>query len=205
MAFAVQARSGFTPSAVIPTRNRSVQAGDHLVCDQEDPVPIADVADHRHEAFMGDDAAGAKNRFHDEGGNAVGPLKGDFIGKGRGTKLGKSHRIRLVERVAIGVGRRDVVTAWKKRFVLGPEIRVAIDAGAADMRAVIAFLQAEELDPSRLTANLVVLPCQAKRGLDTVAAAGCIEGTLQAVRLENCASSCDSSTATSFVVPRKIE
>ena len=54
-----------------------------------------------------------------------------------------------------------MVTARKKRFVLGPEIRVAIDAGAADMRAVIAFLQAEELDPSRLTA--ILWYCRARR------------------------------------------
>ena len=131
-----------------------------------------------------DYAAGAKNRFHDEGGDGVRPLKRDFVGEGRCAKLGKTGGIRLVERVAIGVGRRDVIATRQKRFVLGAKIRVSVDAGAADMRAVIALLQAEELDPSGVAPDLVILPRKAKRRLDAVAAAGRVEGALQTVWLE---------------------
>ena len=100
--------------------------------------------------------------FHDEGGDGAGTLKGDFIRQGLQAELGEAFGIGFIERVAIGVGRRDVVAAGQQRFVLGAEIGVAVDRGAAHMGAVVAFFQAQELGAARLSTHLVVLARQAQ-------------------------------------------
>ena len=135
---APQART--TPGACAP------ETGDHLISDQQDAVPVADLADRRHEAGMRrDHPACPKDWLHDKGGNGAGALEVDFIHKRGDTFGGQRLGVGFVERVAVGVGRRNVETAGEKRLVLGAEIGIAIDTRTAEMRAVIALFQAEKL------------------------------------------------------------
>ncbi len=158
---------------------------DNLISDQQNAVVVADVTHHRHEAFMWrDHPAGTKDRLHDKGGDGIWPLKGNFINQGRCAELGKARRIRLVKRVAIGIRGRDVITAGKQRFVLGPEFGISIDAGTAHMRAVIPFFQADEFYAPGIATNFVILAGKAQSGLDTVAAARGIESALQTIRFK---------------------
>ncbi len=145
-------------------------------------MPVADLADRRHEAGMRrDHPAGAENRLHDEGGDGAGALKVDFIHKRGDTFGGQRLGVGFAERVAIGVRRRNVETAGQKRFVLGAEIGVAVDARPAEMRAVIALFQAEELGARRLAIDLVVLAGKTQRGFDRIRPARGEEGTRHAV------------------------
>ena len=135
-------------------------------------MPVTDVAHHRHEAFMRrDHTACAQHRFHDEGGNGVGTLKGNLVGKGGSTELGQPRRIAFIKRVAIGIGGRDMIAAGQQRFLLRPEIGIAVHAGPANMRAVIALFQTDEFDASGIAANLVILPGKAQSCFHTVPAA----------------------------------
>ncbi len=132
-------------------------------------VPVADLAHARHEALVRrDHPARAQHRLHDEGGDGARALEGDLVLQRGEAQLRQPGRVGFVERVAIGVGGRDVVAARHQRLVHGPEIGVAVDRGAQRMRAVVALLQAQVLHPARLAAHLVILPRQPQRDLDAV-------------------------------------
>lgn len=69
-----------------------------------------------------------------------------------------------------------MVAPRQQRFTGGAEIGVAVDRCAAEMAAVIALFQTEELDPPRLAPDPVVLPRQPQRGFHTVRPAAGKEG-----------------------------
>ena len=92
-----------------------------------------------------DHAASAKDRFHDECGNGIGTLKSDLVRKGGSAQLCQPRRVGFIERVAIGIGCRNVIAAGKKRFVLGAKIGISVDTGTTDMGAVIPLFQADNL------------------------------------------------------------
>ncbi len=142
----------------------------------------ADIAHTRHEAFMRrDHSASAKDRLHDKGRNGARPLKGDFIFQGLQAKLRQPFGVAFVKRIAIGVGGRNMVAAGQQRFILGSEISIAVDRGAAHMGAVIALFQAEELGSARFAAHLVVLPGQAQGGFHRIRTARGEKGTAEPV------------------------
>ena len=64
------------------------------------------------------------------------------------------------------------------RLVAAPEIGIAIDRRAAEMRAVIPFLQGDELGAVLLSTDLPILPRQTQRGLDRIGQAGAVEAVL---------------------------
>ena len=132
----------------------------------------------------GNDAAGAEHRLHDEGRDRVRALEDDLVLECGRAELGKARGVGLVERVAIEIGRGDVEAAGEQRLVVAAEIGVAVDRGAAEMGAVIALLEAQELGAVTLAADLVVLAREPQRGLDAVRAAGGEEGTGESVGRE---------------------
>ena len=129
-------------------------------------------------------APGPKDRLHDERRNRVGPLKGNLF-----FQCGKAHlrqlcRVAFVELVAIGIGRGRVETAGQHRFILRPEIGVAVDRCTTRVRAVIPFFQAQVFDPPGLTFDLVILSRKTQRDFHAVAAARGKERAAEPVRLE---------------------
>ena len=124
----------------------------------------------------------AQDRFHDEGGNGSGALKGDFILQRLQAQLGQSGGIAFVERVAIGVWRRNMMASGQQGFVLRPEVCIAVYRGPAHMGAVVALLETEELGASGLAANLVVLTRETKRRFDGIRSARGEERPCQPVR-----------------------
>ena len=147
----------YAPVACAALAAGATEGGDDLVGDQENAVAVTDFAHHRHEARMGrHDTTGAEDGLHDEGGNGAGSLEGDLVFESGCAELGKFRRIALVERIAVGVGSRNVETARQQRLVSVAELAVAVDAGAAEMGAMIAFLQAEKLGAAGFAANAVI-------------------------------------------------
>ncbi len=74
--------------------------------------------------------------------------------------------------------------AGQQRLVVAAEIGVAVDGGAAEMRAVIALLQRDELGALRLAVDLVELAGKAQRCLHRIRAARGEEGAREPVLLE---------------------
>ena len=77
--------------------------------------------------------------------------------------------------VAVGVAveprRVDVEAARQQRLVGAAEVGVAVDAHAAEVHAVVALAQADELDAIALAAQLPVLARDLERAFDRVRAA----------------------------------
>ena len=156
--------------------SRAAECRDHLVGDEKDPVPVADVPHHRHEALMrGHDAAGTEDGFHDEGSDGARPLERDLVLERRRAKTGQPLRIGFVERIAVRVRCRDVMAAGQQRLVGGTETRISVDAGAAHVGSVVTLLEAEELHATGFASQLVVLPGQPQCHLHAVRSAGCEE------------------------------
>ena len=76
------------------------------------------------------------------------------------------------------------MAARQQGLVSRSEIGVAVDRGAAEMRAVIAFLEAQELGPPILPPHLVILAGEAERDLNAVRPTGGEEGAGEAVWCE---------------------
>ncbi len=102
--------------------------------------------------MIDDHPACALDRLKDESGDGGRILKQDLIFHGLSHQLRQFCRIAFVKRVAITIGRGQVITARQQRLIGRAEPRVSIDRGAAKMRAVIAFLEAEKFDPLWLAA-----------------------------------------------------
>ena len=102
--------------------------------------------------MIDDHPACALDRLKDESGDGGRILKQDFIFHGLSHQLRQFCRIAFVKRVAIAIGRGQVITARQQRLIGRAEPRVSIDRGAAKMCAVIAFLEAEKFDPLWLAA-----------------------------------------------------
>ena len=148
------------------------EAADHLVRDHQDAVAGADLAHQFHEAGIGHQhAAGAQDRLHDEGGDGVGALEFDLVHQFGRDLLRQPGRVGFVIGVAIGVGRGDVETAGQKRFIPDAEAVVAVHAGPAEMRAVIALFQRQELGPLRLALDAVIIPRQPQTCVDGIRSA----------------------------------
>ena len=131
-----------------------------------------------------DDTACAQDRLHDHGCNCARPLERDFIFERLGAKLRQPFGIGFIERIAVGVGGRNVIAARQQGFVGGAEIGIAVDRRAADMGAVIPLFQAQEFCPSFFAPELVVLACQTQRGFDGIRTTGREKGTAQPVWFE---------------------
>ena len=147
------------------------EAGDHLVGDQQHAVAVADftyprpVVRRRH-----DDAAGALDRLGDECGNRVGALKDDLALEQLGTDPAELFAVLRV-RIAIQPWRVDVEAPRQQRLVGAPKRGVAVDAHPAEVHAVIALAQRDELGAIALAAHLPVLTRQLQGALDGVRAA----------------------------------
>ena len=131
-----------------------------------------------------DHTARAKDRLHDESGDGARPLKRHLVLQRRQAQLRQPRRVAFVERIAIGVGGRDMMTARQQRFIGGAETGVAVDRGTAKMGAVIALFQAEIFHPTPFAAYLVVLPGQTQRGFHAVGPAAGEERAGQPVGFE---------------------
>ena len=100
---------------------------DHLVRDHQDAMAIAHVAHEAHETGVrNDNAARTLDRLHDEGGDCVRALELDLVLEGGSDVLCQLRRVRLIVRIAIGVGAGQVETTCKKRLVSSAETVVAI-------------------------------------------------------------------------------
>ncbi len=93
----------------------------------------------------------------------VGALERDLVLELAGNAPARSRRGSVVvERIAVGIGGGKVEDAGQQRLVVAAEISVAIDRGAAEMRAVVALLQRHEFGALRLAVDLVVLAGEAQ-------------------------------------------
>lgn len=92
---------------------------DDFVGNQQDAISVTDALHHRREGMGRDHLARARDRFHNHGCDCASTLKRDFVFKGLHAQMGQFLRIGFFERVAVGVGRRDVETPRRKGFI-GP-------------------------------------------------------------------------------------
>ena len=145
-------------------------------------MAITDLAHQRHKGRVGHNyTACAKDRLHDQGGDVFRALESDFILKHGCDVLRQFRRVRFIERIAIGIGRGQVVAAGQQRFVVQAEAVVAVHRCTAKVRAVIALFQRQEFGPCRFAAQAMVLPRQTQAGFDRIRAARSKEHPCHAV------------------------
>ena len=160
------------------------EAGDDLVGDQEHAVAVADLAHQRPEGVgRHDHAAACLDRFGDEGGHRVGALEQDLALERLGAQPRERRGIVLRPGIAIGVGRVDLEEARHERLVGAAEARVAVGGHAAEVDAVIAVLERQDLEALGLAQRLPVLARELDRRLHRVGAARAVEQLGHALRL----------------------
>ncbi len=149
----------------------AAEAGHHLVGDEQHVVTVADLAHQRPVGGRRHDHAGRTlDRFGDEGRHRIGALELDLALERGGADLRQ-----LVGVLAVGVvvepGGVDVETARHQRLIGAPDVAQAVDRHAAEMHAVVALLQADELAALGLALELPVLARDLQRTFDGIAAA----------------------------------
>jgi len=115
------------------------------------------------------------------------PLELDLVDHRLRAELREPRGIGLVERVAVGVGRRDVEAAGQQRLVIDAEAVVAVDRRPAEMGAVVAPFERQKLGAGRRALDAVILPREAQRRFHRVRAAGGEKGAGHAVGGEHAA------------------
>ncbi len=126
-------------------------------------------------------------RLHDKRRNRVGTLEVDLVFHRLCNELRQNSWVRLVKRIAVGIGARQMEAARQKRLISNTEAIVPIHTRAAKMRTVIAFLEAEKLGARRLPFDAVILPCKAQACLHRVRAARCKEDAPHSIVLKELA------------------
>ncbi len=152
---------------------RAAHAAHHLVEDQQDAVPVADLADALEVAVDRRDGArrGAADRLGDEGDHCLGPQLLDLGLELPGEALAVLARRLVRAPPAILEAGRDVVRLdQQRRELLAPPF-VAADGERAQRIAVIALLAADEVAPLGLADLDEVLPRHLERCLDRLRAA----------------------------------
>ena len=129
----------------------------------------------------------ALNGLHDKRRNRVGTLKVDLVFHRLCNELRQNSRVRLIKRIAVGIGARQMETARQKRLISNAEAIVPVHTRAAKMRTVIALLEAEELGARRFPFDAVILPRQSQACLHRVRAARCKENAPHPVGLKELA------------------
>ncbi|CAN0644465.1 conserved hypothetical protein [Burkholderia cepacia] len=152
-------------------RARAAEAGDHLVGDEQDAEAPARVAHRLQPAGRRHDhAAGTLHGFAEECGDVVGAEFGN-LGFQRGHRRG-DQRLRIAaERMAVRVGRRDVVLVRARQVEMAVERGQRGEAGADRRRAVITALERNHLLLRRAACRVEIVRDEADRGIDRVRAA----------------------------------
>ena len=154
-------------------RAGAAHAAHHLVGDEEDAVPVADlahaleVAGHRRHGTLGRaaDSLGAEGD-HAARADAMHRL---FELAAEPIAVGLGRLVALA--VAVFVARRDVRHVDQERRELAPPPFVAADGKGAERVAVVALPPGDEVAPPGLADLDEVLPRQLERGLDRFRAA----------------------------------
>ncbi|MCY1217940.1 hypothetical protein D9M72_298710 [compost metagenome] len=163
----------------------AAEAGDDFIGDQQHAVLVADLADQRPVVLRRHDhATGALDRLGDEGGHGVRALELDFPLQQVGADLPEFFRV-LAVRVAVEPGRVDVETARQQRLVVAAEDGIAVHRGAAEVGAVVALAQGNELGAVGLALQLPVLAGQLECGFHRVRTAGAEGHATHAFRFQH--------------------
>ena len=147
-------------------RAEPAEAGNDLVEDQEDAVPVTNGAQALQIAFRRDQHAGrAGHRLDDDGGDGLGAMQRDEAFQVVG-KLGAMLRLALgigVAREVVGVAQMVRARQLRKDAAVGHD---AADRNAAEADAVIAALAADEPGARALADGALVGEGDLQRGID---------------------------------------
>ena len=158
-------------------RAGAAHAAHHLVENEQNAVPVADLAHAAEVAGHGRDRAerGSDHRFGHEGDDVVAAELLDL-----GLELfGETRRIglrRLIDAaIAIFIDRRDVMRLEQERRELRPLFFATTDRQRAQRDAVIALTPRDDFSPLRLAPFDEILARELERGLDRLRAAADVE------------------------------